>query len=589
MKKYKPLAWVLIVLTFAGQIYGQSNLLENGSFEWNYPIHYPQEFTTLFTTSPDPWLDFNPNGDERWYTDSIWVPAHQNDPNPEFQNGYYLNGPFNSASPWEGDTIPDPMIPMQAHSGRCYVGFNARSDWVNREGIQTKIQSDWPLNSGSYSYSLAYARAYDQTATPRLAIYLAKQSSNRRRRIDKWNVANSSHVSGQWYTRSGTFELKLNRNKDMGNKWISVTGRTQVSSTPKRYVFVDDFRLYRPCDVDSACFRSTGQICPTIATQSPPASPFVIKDIGNANSMQIRIYAGNSGDIIDTTYTNRNGLPDFYMQPDLLASQLASSTYQYEITLNNKCGALEKTGSFTVLNGIYDTLAPWVDSTAFWSETPIECCLHTLTLRDMEINGDVSYVVKDTIWITDGVTAADSSHILIQAGQVVELDSVEFDGATSTVEILEAPCQGCRLAPPSPEGTAPSVEEIGKEAVISGNGPGRNALALSETGGESWKSPIEEQTDLDKEAEMPVELGLSAFPNPFDEVIALEFDLQKPEKVNLRILDAEMRLVLEVLDGQWLWSGKHSYRVELGEWATGIYFVQLESERGKDLEKVVKQ
>ena len=127
-----------------------------------------------------------------------------------------------------------------------------------------------------------------------------------------------------------------------------------------------------------------------------------------------------------------------------------------------------------MLNGIYDTLTPWVDTTASWTEMPRPCCLDSLVLSNQELRGEVSFIVKDWISVEGGVSAAPNSNVLIQAGQVVELDSVEFDGTTSTVEILEAPCQSCRLANPQsgsagsrPQSAAPVPPSQSKGSISS--------------------------------------------------------------------------------------------------------------------------
>ena len=586
MQAFKLFPILSLVLCFI-QSPAQTNLLENGGFEADWSGgHHPISPSILFTNCPYPWLDFNPGDDERWFTDSIWPGPVTNLPDPNYQHGYWSQSSFPSNSspngtagaPWEDGLS---MNLQSAFNDRCFVGIDLRSDWPNREGIQTKMQNDCVFNSGDYTVSLRWARPYPEPRA-KFFISLSDQSSNRRKRVASYRANVGAYNSGEWNLFSSTFELKPNRNKDIGNKWFAITGRSVASDNPRHYMFLDDIRLYRQCDIDSACFRPTGQICPSIGIQAPPNAPFVIQNIGNANSLRIRVWAGNGGNVLDTTYANPNGLPDFYMPAALLSTQLASSTYQYEITLSNKCGAVEKSGSFTVFNGIYDTLAPWVDTTANWSETPIECCLHTLTLRDMEIRGNVSYIVKDTIWVAGGVTAADSSDILIQAGQVVELDSVEFDGATSSVEIVEAPCQGCRLAPPVPGGIPPSEGEIGRAAVIAEPW----LMEESEKQGRGAGKLAHGEMELEEKAD-PASLYIH--PNPTQGQFAMTVVLPNPTRVDLAVLDADMRTVAEVVDGKWLWSGSHGFQADLAGLPAGMYFVRLRTMGEEVLEKVVRQ
>jgi hypothetical protein len=576
----------IILVAFAIQALcalGQSNLLENGGFEADFNNqHYPRIDSNLFLNSPFPWLDYNPGDDERWYIDSVWVPPNINVQNPGFQNGYYSFQFTNIGAPWESGTD---KILQPAHSGGTFIGFNTKSDLFAREGIQTKMQNNCKFNSGDYTASLWWARTFPRSNT-KFWLYLSDQSSTRRKKIGKLRVNEGTFSPGQWYFYTNNFELKLNKNLQMGNHWFSITGRSIINSNYEFYMYFDDIRLFRQCDIDSACFNPTGQICPLIALQLPPAPPFKIRNIENANALKLRIAAIGGQVLIDTTFTNPNGLPDFYWPGEILANSVASGTYSYELTLSNKCGAFGQNDLFTVQNGIYDTLTPWIDSTATWSEVPKECCLHTLTLRDLEITGDVSYIVKDTIWITDGVTAAPGSDILIQAGQVVEMDSVEFDGTNTVVEILEAPCQGCRLLPPSSGGTAPDMAEIGTAAVITASRP----LNRLETQGVPIStSEVPNFRESATEAVGDFLTGLSAYPNPFTDKITLEVELAKSGSVSLTVFDLSMRPVIKAAKGEILSEGIHSFQVDLSPESSGIYFVQLVANGRTFTEKVVKQ
>lgn len=393
-------------------------------------------------------------------------------------------------------------------------------------------------------------------------------------------------MEGQWYRETKTFQVDLNKNDWRDLDWLVITGGHSFTyNNFVRYLYFDNVSLFRQCDVDSACFPATGQICPRVAVQSPPATPFRVYDIANANSLDLRIATGGGVVVIDTVFTNPNGLHDFYWPGEILGNNVASGTYVYEITLRNKCGGVKQSDGFTVLNGVYDTVAAWVDTTATWSETPIPCCLHTLTLADLEIVGDVSYIVKDTIWVRDGVTAADSSHVLIQAGQVVELDSVEFDGTVSTVEILEAPCQGCRLAPPTAGGTAPDPTMIGTHGVITASGP-RPEPQLSQMAG---PPPVHPTHFPDPEPSSDYEIGVWAYPNPFANSVTVEIELPRPGSVSLLVYDSGMREVARIVQGRNLPAGMHTYRADLSDHPVGLYLVQLVAEGQTYTEKIVKQ
>lgn len=564
-------------------VHGQSNLLENGGFEADFNNqHYPRLDSNLYSNSPFPWLDYNPGDDERWYIDSVWVPPNINVPNPGFQNGYYSNQFNNIGAPWESGSNKLVQI---AHGGRSYIGFNTKSDLFTREGIQTKTQNNCKFNSGEYTASVWWSRAYPVGNT-KFWLYLSNQSSTRRKKIGVYKVFENTFNPGEWNLFTTDFELKLNKSLQMGNHWFSISGSTVVQSQYANYMYFDDVSLYRQCDLDSACFNPTGQICPVFATPGPPGPPMVIKNIENADEIHVIIYNQLAQRMIDTTFYNPNGLPDFYFQPAILSGNVASGNYPYDVTLSNKCGAVQYEGQFQVQAGIYDTLGPWIDSTAHWSEVPKECCLHTLTLSDMEITGDVSYIVKDTIWVTNGVTAASGSDILIQAGQVVELDSVEFDGTNTVVEILEAPCQGCRLLPPSSGGTAPNMAEVGTHAILTGSHQEIPIIA-----GEAIfnDTRVKQETNSTIETETDYTTDLWAYPNPFSSILNLEVELSQAGPVSLTVYDIQMRPVVKVAMEETLPEGIHPFKIDLGNEPRGIYFVQLVSRGQTITEKVVKQ
>ncbi|MEM6273567.1 MAG: T9SS type A sorting domain-containing protein [Bacteroidota bacterium] len=386
------------------------------------------------------------------------------------------------------------------------------------------------------------------------------------------------------------FEIELNDNDHRDLTWFSITGQRFGNQDPEHYMYFDDVRLFRQCDVDSACFTTTGQICPQIVTAPPPANPIEVNNISQAHSMRVRLFVpGTTSLVWDTTYSNRNGLPDVKIPAQLLATRLATNNYDAEISLENKCGAIVTSRPIQVMNGIFDTLSYWVDTTANWSEVPTPCCLRTLTLENLEIVGDVSYIVKDTIWVRDGVTAADSSNILIQACDVIELDSVEFDGTVSTVEILEAPCQSCRLAPPSSGGTAPDPAMIGTHGVVTASRPKPKPETSVRPSVVSDHQPVHSADRPGSQPSPDYQIGVWAYPNPFANSVTVEVELSRPGPVSLIVYDSGMREVARVIKGRDLPAGIHAYAADLSDHPAGLYIVQLVGEGQTITEKIVKQ
>lgn len=68
------------------------------------------------------------------------------------------------------------------------------------------------------------------------------------------------------------------------------------------------------------------------------------------------------------------------------------------------------------------------------------------------------------------------------------------------------------------------------------------------------------------------------YPNPFNALTNIDFDLPRPSNVNLKIYDVLGRELLTVVEGGLLPSGHHSIRCNFGELATGVYFYRLAAE-----------
>lgn len=574
----------ILILSFCMPFFSlaQTNLLSNPSFEGDFSTAVPNEGEPFYSNPPADWFEYkvsNSADDERWITDSVALST-----NPNLIVGPWTNAYFNNlcnANQTAFDSTDKSL--MRAATGRFFVGFNHSNDGT-REGFQQYLGCD--LNSGDYQFKVDWARAFP-CETVKFFVHLSRDYDSRHSKVLENSISGSSFQPGQWYTETKNFTINLNQNKWRELDWLVVTGGAGIGNNNwNRYLYFDDISLTRPCDDDSACFVPTGQICPVFATPGPPGPPMVIKNIHNANQIHVIIYNQLVQTLIDTTFFNPNGLPELYFQPEILSGNVASGNYPYEVTIFNKCGGVKYEGQFQVQAGIYDTLGPWIDSTAHWSEVPKECCLHTLTLSNMEIVGDVSYIVKDTIWIRDGVTAAGNSNILIQAGQVVEMDSVEFDGTNSVVEILEAPCQGCRLAPAPSGGTLADMSEIGTNAILTGFRPEPKGYANENS---TMGASMNQYAPTVSDQESDFQINLVAYPNPFSNTLNLEIELPHSGPISLTVYDLYMRAVTQIFDDKEMEEGIHPISLDLSRIPVGIYFVQILAEGQTRTEKVIKQ
>jgi serine protease AprX len=77
----------------------------------------------------------------------------------------------------------------------------------------------------------------------------------------------------------------------------------------------------------------------------------------------------------------------------------------------------------------------------------------------------------------------------------------------------------------------------------------------------------------------PVQMGIeSAFPNPFSVATTIEYVLDRPATVTLRVYDVLGRTVATLADGSW-GPGRHSVGWSRGELPAGVYVLRLQAGR----------
>jgi hypothetical protein len=548
------LVWIILPCAAAAQ----SNLVRNGSFEGDFMTNVPLRHEDMFQREPPEWDEFiltNSDDDEKWLTDSVF-PGQPNLPYTPYNNAFFSTTGCGTVLPF--DSSANPVMP--ASQGHFFVGFNSSNDG-NREGIQQDLGCI--LNSGDYTLQYDWARPYNCEPT-QFKVFLSEDRDTRRKEIVTQNSNNANTQLGQWHTRIENFNLDLNDNQDMDNDWLVFAGSISFTSDLAKYMYLDNVHLFRYCDYLNRCTATTGQICPIVGAHLPPLDPLTIIGMENVKHLRLKIYNSLGNLVADDTYTNPNGVPNFHLARLDLPIFSASSTYHYEAELTNNCGAVRRSGSFTVLDtALYDPSPIWVDSTANWSEVPVPCCLHTLTLQNMQIVGDVSYIVRDQITVQGGVSVAPGSHVILQAGNVVELDSVEFDGTNSIVEILEVPCPN----------------RMSSEAGCSGEGTVMviDAGNIVQPSGNSLPALLDPPTKpfIESPAGIISPFSLWANPNPFHDQIELGITLDEEANCSLRILDLQMRPVKVILEDKLLGKGTHFLLEALNVNPAGTYLVEL--------------
>jgi hypothetical protein len=555
---------------------GQSNLLSNGGFEGHIPSgDYPRYLESFDDRNAPSWWQYNNDVDVRWYIDSVWTPLHQNQIDPNFQNGHFKSSVFLAAYPWNDGSPPDSMTPQPAHGGQFYAGFDAKTDGPGRQGLQTKA-STCGLNSGNYQARLFWARTYQEDQDVKIFLSLSDQMDSRRYIFDDFEVAAGTYTAGQWYEHVSNFSIDLNDQDEVDNDWFSITGQQIGNSNPRHYMYFDDVRLFRPCDVTFRCAKTHGQICPAAGVHQWPNNLMSVSNISNASDLHLKIYNNPSQPVFDQIYHNGNGLPDFHLSRWALPLNLASGNYEYDLEISNACGGFRKTGIVQVFDtALYNASPVWVDTAANWSVTPIPCCLTNLVLQNMQIVGDVSYIVRNEITIQNGVSVAPGSNVIIQAGNVVEMDSVEFDGSNSTVEILEIPCPN-RIA--GEEGCAENAS-----MVIDGGVAVQQYIKVPEI--EDSNSTDEEYSmEFNESGESLNEFSLNIYPNPASDVLTLDFYLPSQGLVKASLMNASGVKVSDVMSPTVLDAGDHSFSVSMKAVPSGMYFLQFQ--RGNDLKTI---
>lgn len=79
---------------------------------------------------------------------------------------------------------------------------------------------------------------------------------------------------------------------------------------------------------------------------------------------------------------------------------------------------------------------------------------------------------------------------------------------------------------------------------------------------------------------------IEVFPNPFGTQLTLEIGATEVEKVSWHILDINGRIIQA--DAPLLYPGLNRITIETGNWAKGIYLIQVRSERGFFTKKLIK-
>ncbi len=114
--------------------------------------------------------------------------------------------------------------------------------------------------------------------------------------------------------------------------------------------------------------------------------------------------------------------------------------------------------------------------------------------------------------------------------------------------------------------------KVGQEWVHEGS----LALVLSKSG----------LVSNEDENEVPEVLSLSAYPNPFNPTTNLEFSLPEASRVFVEVYSITGQKVATLLSGEIKQAGRHDLKLDFSSQASGIYLVQIHTEKGSTTRKI---
>jgi hypothetical protein len=119
-------------------------------------------------------------------------------------------------------------------------------------------------------------------------------------------------------------------------------------------------------------------------------------------------------------------------------------------------------------------------------------------------------------------------------------------------------------------GTTNSLQGVAFVDANNGWIVGLNGTILHTSNGGAWVS------DPQHALEIPSSITLSAYPNPFNAVTRLHFNLARTGRVDLQVFDLNGRLV-ETLASKTFNAGEHEIRFDGKNLATGVYLARMQS------------
>lgn len=86
-----------------------------------------------------------------------------------------------------------------------------------------------------------------------------------------------------------------------------------------------------------------------------------------------------------------------------------------------------------------------------------------------------------------------------------------------------------------------------------------------------------------------VQLQLTAFPSPFDQITTIRFNLPESGKVDLYVVDSQGKVVERLLEGSMKTAGQHEFKWKAESLPNGVYIPILQNGNQKTSLRVVKK
>ncbi|UCF65282.1 MAG: T9SS type A sorting domain-containing protein [bacterium] len=98
------------------------------------------------------------------------------------------------------------------------------------------------------------------------------------------------------------------------------------------------------------------------------------------------------------------------------------------------------------------------------------------------------------------------------------------------------------------------------------------------TGGQKISPTLVNLPSIGKNQMVPQEYRLTNYPNPFNPLTTIEFNLSRGEMVSLVVYNLSGEEIKKIVNYEMLQAGKHRYTFEAENLTTGVYFYQLKAE-----------